>query len=495
MYYVSTRDKSNRRMAAEAIAQGLAADGGLYTPEVFPKLSHNALQSMKDMSYQQRAVYIMNAFLDDYSAAELTAFAKRAYGDGKFDAKEVAPVRQVDQNTYALELWHGPTCAFKDMALQILPHLLTAALKKNAESRTACILTATSGDTGKAALEGFRDVAQTRILVFYPQDGVSQVQKLQMLTQEGENVGVCAVEGNFDDAQTGVKKIFSDPKLRQALDERGYFFSSANSINWGRVLPQIVYYVSAYCDLLRDEKIQPGDTVNVCVPTGNFGDILAGYYAKKMGVPLGRLICASNKNKVLTDFIRTGIYDRDREFYTTISPSMDILISSNLERMLFEFSGCNDAEVRSYMDQLANQGRYEVSDAVKARFADQFSAGFCDDEDTRKTIAKLWSGEHYLADPHTAVAFHVLEEYRKTTQDERPAIVVSTASPFKFSSDVLEAIGVKDPAEGLEAVEQLSEKTGIAPPHSLAALRHRKVRFGQAIAKEQMADQVLGFLK
>ena len=495
MYYVSTRDKSNRRMAAEAIAQGLAADGGLYTPEVFPKLSHNALQSMKDMSYQQRAVYIMNAFLDDYSAAELTAFAKRAYGDGKFDAKEVAPVRQVDQNTYALELWHGPTCAFKDMALQILPHLLTAALKKNAESRTACILTATSGDTGKAALEGFRDVAQTRILVFYPQDGVSQVQKLQMLTQEGENVGVCAVEGNFDDAQTGVKKIFSDPKLRQALDERGYFFSSANSINWGRVLPQIVYYVSAYCDLLRDEKIQRGEKVNVCVPTGNFGDILAAYYAREMGVPIGKLICASNQNKVLTDFIRTGIYDRNRTFYNTISPSMDILISSNLERMIFEFAERSDGEVRSYMTQLANQGRYEVSDSVRARFQQNFAAGFCDDAQTKETIAKLWNENHYLVDPHSAVAFHVLEEYRRESGDETPTIVVSTASPFKFCADVLDALGEKEIAQGTAVIDQLTEKTGVPAPAPLAALKHFKPRDAKVTAKEAMETAVLDFLK
>ena len=332
MYYVSTRDKSTKKLAAEAIAQGLARDGGLFTPEVFPKLSQNALDTMRDMSYQQRAVYVMNSYLDDFTASELTAYAKRAYGDGKFDAKEVAPVRQVNGNTYSLELWHGPTCAFKDMALQMLPHLLTGSLAKNAESKTACILVATSGDTGKAALEGFRDVDRTRILVFYPKDGVSDIQQLQMLTQEGDNVGVCAVVGNFDDAQTGVKRLFSDGELRETLAERGYFFSSANSINWGRVLPQIVYYVSAYCDLMREEKIRKGDKVNVCVPTGNFGDILAAYYAREMGVPLGKLICASNQNNVLTDFIRTGVYDRNRAFYNTISPSMDILISSNLER-------------------------------------------------------------------------------------------------------------------------------------------------------------------
>ena len=335
MYYVSTRNKGDRRTASEAIEKGLAVDGGLMTPEVLPKLSHNALDTMRDMSYQQRAVYVMNAYLDDFTSSELTAYAAKAYGGGKFDVKEVAPVRQVDSNTYCLELWHGPTCAFKDMALQMLPHLLTASLKKNQETKTVCILVATSGDTGKAALEGFRDVDKTRILVFYPKDGVSAIQELQMNTQEGENVGVCSVVGNFDDAQTGVKKLFSDASLRELLENMGFFLSSANSINWGRVLPQIVYYISAYCDLMREEKIQKGDPVNVCVPTGNFGNILAAYYAKEMGVPIKKLICASNSNNVLTDFLKTGIYDRNRTFYNTMSPSMDILISSNLERMLF----------------------------------------------------------------------------------------------------------------------------------------------------------------
>ncbi|OUQ24699.1 threonine synthase [Flavonifractor sp. An135] len=494
MYYVSTRNKGVKRLASEAIAQGLAGDGGLFTPEVFPKLSQNALDTMRDMSYQQRAVYVMKPYLDDFTASELTAFAKRAYGENKFDTREVAPVREIDSNTYSLELWHGPTCAFKDMALQMLPHLLTASLEKTAERKTACILVATSGDTGKAAMEGFRDVKGTRILVFYPKDGVSAIQELQMLTQEGENVGVCAVEGNFDDAQSGVKRLFADEDLRAKLAEREYFFSSANSINWGRVLPQIVYYVSAYCDLMREEKIKKGDLVNVCVPTGNFGDILAAYYAKMMGVPLGRLICASNSNNVLTDFIRTGLYDRNRTFYNTISPSMDILISSNLERMLFEYADRNDAEVRSYMEQLAASGRYEVSDAVKARFQRDFAAGFCDDEATKAQIRKLWNENHYLADPHSAVAFKVLEDYRAATEDETPTIVVSTASPYKFCSDVLTALG-KQPGEGLAVIDQLSELTGIKPPRSLAILKDRRTRFGQVTTKDELAQRVLEFLK
>ena len=495
MYYVSTRNKTDRRTAAEAIEKGLALDGGLMTPEVLPKLSHNALDTMKEMSYQQRAVYVMNAYLDDFTSSELAGFAAKAYGGNKFDVKEVAPVRQVDGNTYCLELWHGPTCAFKDMALQMLPHLLTASLKKNQENKTVCILVATSGDTGKAALEGFRDVDKTRILVFYPKDGVSTIQELQMNTQEGENVGVCSVVGNFDDAQTGVKKLFSDDSLREQLANRGFFLSSANSINWGRVLPQIVYYISAYCDLLRDGKLQKGDPVNVCVPTGNFGNILAAYYAREMGVPIKRLICASNSNNVLTDFLKTGIYDRNRTFYNTMSPSMDILISSNLERLLFALSGHDDDQVREYMAGLGQNGRYEVSKTIKDKMGKLFSAGYCDDTQTQKVIGAMWKEHHYLIDPHTAVAFDVLDQYRKESGDETPAIVVSTASPFKFCDNVLGALGVTQLAEGTDVLDQLSELTGIPAPAPLAALKDKAVRFTQNVTKDHMVDQVLEMLR
>ncbi|WP_297210747.1 threonine synthase [uncultured Flavonifractor sp.] len=494
MYYVSTRNKEDRRTAAAAIEKGLAADGGLMTPEVLPKLSHNALDTMKDMSYQQRAVYVMNAYLDDFTSSELTSFAARAYGGGKFDVKAVAPVRPVDENTYCLELWHGPTCAFKDMALQMLPHLLTASLKKNQESKTVCILVATSGDTGKAALEGFRDVDKTRILVFYPKDGVSAIQELQMSTQEGENVGVCSVVGNFDDAQTGVKRLFSDETLREQLAERGFFLSSANSINWGRVLPQIVYYISAYCDLMREDRIQKGDPVNVCVPTGNFGNILAAYYAREMGVPIRRLICASNANNVLTDFLSTGVYDRNRTFYNTMSPSMDILISSNLERLLFDLSGHDDAQVRAYMEELGQTGRYEVNGAIKARMDKVFSAGCCDDVQTQAAIGAMWKEHHYLIDTHTAVAFHVLEQYRRESGDQTPAIVVSTASPFKFCDNVLGALGASQIAEGTDVLDQLSQLTGIPAPAPLAALKEKQVRFTQSVTREHMVDQVLEML-
>ena len=494
MYYVSTRNKEDRRTAAEAIAQGLAVDGGLMTPEVFPKLSHNALDTMRDMSYQQRAVYVMNSYLDDFTASELSAYADKAYGREKFDVKEVAPVRAVDENTYCLELWHGPTCAFKDMALQMLPHLLTASLRKQEEEKTVCILVATSGDTGKGALEGFRDVDHTKILVFYPKDGVSTIQELQMVTQEGANVGVCSVVGNFDDAQTGVKRLFSDEKLREQLARRGYFLSSANSINWGRVLPQIVYYISAYCDLLRDGRLELGDPVNVCVPTGNFGNILAAYYARDMGVPIQKLICASNSNNVLTDFLSTGTYDRNRTFFNTISPSMDILISSNLERLLLAITQ-EDSEVRGYMEQLNATGRYQVSDRVREKIQKLFKGYCCGDEETKRVIAAIHEKFGYLIDPHTAVGFSALSQYRAETGDETAAIVASTASPFKFCTDVLDALGVSDRAQGLDVLDQLSQVTGEPVPAPLAALRSKESRFRQTVEKEHMVDAVLGMLE
>ena len=495
MYYVSTRDKTARHTAAEAIERGLAADGGLMTPEVLPELSHNALDTMRDMSYQQRAVYVMGAYLEDFSSSELTGFAARAYGGGKFDVKEVAPVRPVDENTSCLELWHGPTCAFKDMALQMLPHLLTASLAKNEEDKTVCILVATSGDTGKAALEGFKDVEKTRILVFYPKDGVSAIQQLQMDTQEGANVGVCSVEGNFDDAQTGVKKLFSDEALRVRLAERGYFLSSANSINWGRVLPQIVYYVSAYCDLLRDGRIRQGEKINDCVPTGNFGNILAAYYAREMGVPIGRLICASNANNVLTDFLKTGVYDRNRTFYNTMSPSMDILISSNLERLLFALTDHDDARVRDYMAQLSRAGRYQVDEAIRKKLSGLFAAGFCGDAETQEVIGRMWKEHRYLIDTHTAVAFHVLEQYRRETGDSAHTVVVSTASPFKFCDSVLGALGVTELAEGTALLDQLSAVTGVPVPAPLAGLKDKAVRFCRSVDRAHMMDEVLEMLR
>ena len=495
MQYLSTRDASLRYTASQAIVQGLSREGGLFLPETIPQLTEEDLRALAGMTYQQRAVKVMKLYLDEFSEEELAGYAAKAYAvPGKFDDPAVAPIHSTHHKTHILELWHGPTCAFKDMALQMLPYLLTASLKKTGEEKTACILVATSGDTGKAALEGFCDVEHTKILVFYPKDGVSDIQELQMVTQEGNNVGVSAVVGNFDDAQTGVKKIFSDADLRAELAARGYFLSSANSINWGRVLPQIVYYVSGYVQLVADGKIQMGDKLNVCVPTGNFGNILAGYYAKRMGVPIDKLICASNANNVLTDFIRTGIYDRNRPFHNTVSPSMDILISSNLERLLYLLSG-SDTDVRGYMEQLNKTGRYEVSDAIRKGVTETFRCGFCDDERTLNAIGKVFDHGKYLMDTHTAVAYTVMMDYRAATGDATPTMVVSTASPFKFCNSVLNALGETRHAAGTAVIDQLSEKTGKAAPAPLAGLKGRAVRFHSVTEKEGMAGVVKAMLQ
>ena len=494
MHYVSTRDSSRRLTASQAIVEGLSRDGGLYLPESIPQLTLADIRALARLSYPERAAKIMKLYLEEFSEEELLGFAQKAYGPAKFDTPAAAPVVQLADNTYIQELWHGPTCAFKDMALQMLPYLLTASLKKTGEEKTVCILVATSGDTGKAALEGFRDVDRTKILVFYPDGGVSEIQKLQMVTQEGRNVGVCAVRGNFDDAQTGVKRIFSDAQLRGTLASRGYFLSSANSINWGRVLPQIVYYVSSYCDLLASGTIKEGQTVNVCVPTGNFGNILSGFYAKKMGVPIGRLICASNENNVLTDFIRTGTYDRNRPFYQTASPSLDILISSNLERLLYLLSG-SDEEVRGYMQALAGTGRYTVSERVFRAVQAEFSCGFCTDAQGAQTIGKTFREKNYLLDTHTAVACTVLEGYRAETGDGTLTVVESTASPFKFCASVLDALGVTEHQPGTKVLGQLTAVTGREAPLPLASLAGKTPRFGEVADKTAMQSVVTEFLQ
>lgn len=494
MNYVSTRDKTVSLSASQAIAQGLARDGGLLTPEVLPKLTPGFFRELVGKSYGQRAVAVMKLFLEDFSEEELTRYTQAGYSGEKFDDSRIAPLHSLNEDTYCLELWHGPTSAFKDMALQLLPHLLTASLVKNQEEKTVCILVATSGDTGKAALEGFKDVEGTKILVFYPKDGVSAVQALQMQTQQGDNVGVCAVRGNFDDAQTGVKVLFSDEKLREDLAQRGYFFSSANSINWGRILPQLVYYISAYCDLLNAKEIKLGQPVNFCVPTGNFGNILACYYAKRMGLPVGKLICASNRNDVLTDFIRTGIYDRNRPFHTTMSPSMDILISSNLERLLFDMSGGKDELVREYMEQLAQTGRYEVTPGMKRRMQEIFYGGFCGEEETASSIAMLYR-YGYLIDTHTAVAAKVLTDYRKKSGDRTPAIFVSTASPYKFCDSVLSSIGQVPVENSVERIAQMVDITGVAAPVRLAGLKGKEIRFRDVTGMELMEEKVLSFLE
>ena len=493
MQYLSTRDSALRVSAQEAIVRGLAPQSGLFVPETLPEVSAQQLQALCGMTYQQRAVEIMRPFLSEFSDEELAHFTAAAYGS-QFDDAAVAPLRRLDDTTAFLELWHGPTCAFKDMALQILPYLLTASLKKCGEQRQVCILVATSGDTGKAALQGFADVPGTKILVFYPYSGVSEIQRLQMVTQTGSNVAVSAVHGNFDDAQTGVKRIFSDAQLRETLASRGYFLSSANSINWGRVLPQIVYYVSSYCDLLASGAIKEGQTVNVCVPTGNFGNILSGFYAKKMGVPIGRLICASNENNVLTDFIKTGTYDRNRPFYQTASPSMDILISSNLERLLSLLSG-SDEEVRGYMQRLSETGKYTVSDRVLRAVQAEFSCGFCTDAQGAQTIGKTFRESRYLLDTHTAVACTVLDAYRAETSDQTLTVVESTASPFKFCASVLDALGVTEHAPGTGVLGQLTAKTGRPAPKPLASLAGKAVRFDQVTDKAAMRTVVTEFLR
>ena len=493
MFYKRTRDSSIRVESEAEIYNGYAEEGGLYVPENIPSISMDELKSLAGMNYAQRAAFVFSKYLTDYTDAELRYCTESAYTTKAFDTENIAEIAHLFEGTYMLELWHGPTCAFKDMALQILPYFLTTAVKKLNMDKKVVILVATSGDTGKAALEGFKDVPGTEIMVFYPVEGVSDMQKRQMVTQEGENVTVCAVKGNFDDCQSGVKKIFTDHTVLDALEKGGMTFSSANSINWGRLVPQIVYYVSSYVSLAESGEIAYGDLLNVVVPTGNFGNILAAYYAKMMGVPLGKLICASNINKVLTDFIRTGVYNRNRQFYPTTSPSMDILISSNLERLLYLLTGEDDAQIREWFTALAEKGTYEVTDAVKAKLTEQFYGGFCDDAETKATIAELYQKYGYTCDTHTAVAVKVYEDYRKETGDTTKTLIASTASPFKFSASVLDALG-KKPADGTDEydmVELLHEVSSMEIPQSLAALKTKPRRFDGSIDKSEMQQFVL----
>ena len=489
MKYSSTRNFSQEFTASEAILQGLAPDGGLFVPRELPTLGEADLRSLAPLPYPERAARVMKLFLEEFTLEELQGFCREAYSEARFPGG-AAPITK--HGDLFLELWHGPTCAFKDMALQMLPRLLTASLKKCGQTEGALILTATSGDTGKAALEGFCDVKNTKIMVFYPENGVSDVQKLQMTTQRGSNVMVQAVRGNFDDAQSGVKRILSDPQLNEAVAARGWRFSSANSINWGRLLPQIAYYVSAYLDCVELGEIKFGETLNFCVPTGNFGNILAAYYAKRMGLPIGKLICASNANNVLTDFIRSGVYDRRRDFHMTISPSMDILISSNLERLLHALSG-DPEEVASLMENLSREGHYEVSDDIKTQISELLWADHCDDELTKKTIRDVWNESHYLIDPHTAVAEAVRRKYEASTGDTCKTVVVSTADPYKFCGAVLESLGEASAEDGVTLIERLAALTETTPPPQLKALRDAKECFKGSCSAEEMADKVLGF--
>ncbi len=498
MKYVSTRartEEAREYTSAEVIKRGLAPDGGLFVPTSIPRLTPERLDAIAEMSYPARAAAVLGLFLTDYTSGELLHAAEEAYGAEKFgivsSAGTPAPVCAVGQ-TEVLELWHGPTSAFKDMALQIMPRLLSLALEKTGETRDALILVATSGDTGKAALAGYADVPRVKIQVFYPANGVSRIQKKQMATQTGENVNVTAIRGNFDDAQNGVKRIFADPEVASALDGRGLFLSSANSINWGRLVPQIVYYVSAYCDLVRAGRIKRGEQIDVTVPTGNFGNIFACCLAKRMGLPIGRMLCASNRNNVLTDFINTGVYDRRRTFYQTVSPSMDILISSNLERLLWLVAG--PERCRTYMEQLAKNGFYRVDEDVHAAIRQEFSAYFCDEALTRTTVRKYYETYHYLCDTHTAVALSAAEQHRSKSEDDKsPMLVASTASPYKFSPAVLEALGEEVPTDGFEALRTLQKRTGVPAPERLLALEQLDDRFTQVIPPDEMKASVLAF--
>lgn len=496
MYYNSTRDNSCRVTAAQAISRGISSEGGLFVPEAFPQLSMDELQGLVGKSYNEKAKAVLSKFLTDFSAEELANCVDCAYTTEKFDSGNISEIAKVGEHAYLLELWHGPTCAFKDMALQLLPHLLTVSAEKTVPGKEIVVLVATSGDTGKAALEGFKDVSGTKMLVFYPVHGVSNMQKLQMTTQEGGNVAVCAIEGNFDDAQSGVKKIFTDPDVLKELEKNGQMFSSANSINWGRLVPQIVYYVAAYTSLVEQGEISLGEQVNVVVPTGNFGNILAAYYAKGMGLPVGKLICASNRNKVLTDFLRTGVYDKNREFHTTPSPSMDILISSNLERLLYDLCGKDDAQIREWFSALAKEGRYSVTPEVLSKLRAGFYGGYCTDEETLSIIGKVFREYGYLSDTHTAVGLKVYEDYVQVTGDTAKTIIASTASPYKFTGSVLKAI-TKDPIpeDDFAQVELLAKLSGTTPPASLLALKDKKVRFTGSVQKEEMVEQVLRMLR
>lgn len=467
MQFFSTRDQNRKVTSSEAIAQGLSNEGGLFVPESFPQVDVKALC---ELDYPAMAAAVIKEYLTDYSQDFLTEAAHKTYGEA-FGGKAgyLAPV---EGDTCALELWHGPTCAFKDYALQLMPKLLVEAKKNLGRTEKTLILVATSGDTGKAALDGYHDIPGVEIAVFYPTGGTSEIQRLQMATQEGANVAVYAVRGNFDDAQTGVKKVFGDTAIAAELAKRNIRLSSANSINWGRLVPQIVYYFYAYFRLAEQGAVEWGKPVDFCVPTGNFGDILAGYYAKQMGLPVGRLVCASNKNNVLTDFLRTGTYDARRTFYKTTSPSMDILISSNLERLLYHVSGSSE-KVAGWMQELSATGKYTVDAETLAKIQQSFAAGYADDADGAAEIKARFDGDHYLCDTHTAVAFRVAE----TRRTDAPMVVLSTASPFKFPRDVLTALGVEAPASDFAAMAALTAGTGAEAPASLRELDKLEVRF------------------
>ena len=499
MKYVSTRSKIAPINSAEAILQGLSADGGLFVPEKIPKVSIEEIGTLLEKTYEQRAAWLLGKFLTDYTEDELGECSELAYN--WFDDNRRVPVMVLIQDPKnpvapvgSMELWHGPTAAFKDVALQMLPHLMRMALQKVGETKKILILVATSGDTGKAALAGFADVPQTKIMVFYPDDGVSTIQKLQMITQTGDNVNVTAVRGNFDDAQNGVKKIFGDKKIREDLDKLGVKLSSANSINWGRLVPQIAYYFSGYVELIKSNQINLGDKINICVPTGNFGNILAAYYALKMGLPVKKLICASNMNNVLTEFFKTGVYNRNRKFFKTITPSMDILISSNLERLLYHESGGDFRLINRYMGELNTLGKYTIDKKIKSRLDKIFHAEFVTEDETRDYIKRVFSSFKYLLDTHTAVSIAALSKYRGKTKDLIPVLSASTASPYKFTSAVLTALEQNiDGLDDFAQIKRLNDLTNAKIPKNLATLSTAKILHEDICDKDEMPQRVLDF--
>ncbi len=495
MNYVSTRNSHYKVSAAQAIVAGLAPDGGLFLPESLPSFTQKDLAALAQMDYVERAAEVLSRFLEDFTREELLQMTTRAYAPEKFPPRAVAPVVPLSDNAYILELFRGPTCAFKDFALQLLPYLLTASMRKTGIDKTVVILVATSGDTGKAALEGFADVEGTRICVFYPDGGTSNIQRRQMTTQTGDNVMVFAAKGNFDDAQNGVKQIFTDKVFAEDLAQRGYLLSSANSINWGRLAPQIAYYFSAYCELLNAGKIRMGEHINITVPTGNFGNILAAYFAKHCGLPVGKLICASNRNNVLTDFIQTGVYDRNRDFYLTASPSMDILISSNLERLLYLLCGRDDQRLTGFMSALAAQGKYRIDTPLLEALQAEFAAGCADDAQTARCIHDTLARTGYLCDTHTAVAVDVYQRYVAQTQDQTPTIIASTASPFKFAGSVVPAAyEVQPEQEDFALIAQLETLSGQKAPAALAQLKEKTQRFQTSIQPQEMKQAVSDWL-
>ncbi len=491
LFYTSTRDANVSATASQAIIQGLSKEGGLFVPTEFPKLD-KTIQELSEMNYREIAYEVMKLFLTDFTEDELKKCINAAYDD-KFDCEEIVPLAEAN-SAYFLELFHGSTIAFKDMALSILPHLMTTAARKNHVEKEIVILTATSGDTGKAALAGFADVPGTKILVFYPKNGVSAIQERQMLTQRGSNVKVIGITGNFDDAQTGVKGIFADKELGDLLADNGYLFSSANSINIGRLIPQVVYYVYAYARLCAEKRITLNSTVNFVVPTGNFGNILAGYYAKRIGLPIAKLICASNENKVLFDFFNTGVYDRNREFVLTSSPSMDILISSNLERLIYFIAGADAKKSAELMASLTSTGKYEITQEMREQLAD-FYGGFASEQQTAATIHRVYERNGYVIDPHTAVAAYVYGTYKKTTADKKASVIISTASPYKFARSVMEAIEeIVEEESDFELVDRLSELSMIPIPKAVEEIRTAPILHNTVCGKEEMKKEVLNWL-